>query len=339
MIGPTLKCARAPFVLVAIALLLSAFSIAGGQQRKTRHREAGTKSGERKSGDAYLFAYFKGNGQDGLHLAYSTDGLTWTALNSDRSLLQPNIGKDKLMRDPHITEGPDGTFHMVWTSSWTDPVIGYAASKDLINWSEQRSITPVTKEPSARNVWAPETFYDTKTKQYLLFWATTIPDRFPETDRSGDNKLNHRIYLTTTKDFRTFTPTRLFYDQGFNVIDSTIVKDGSRYIMFLKDETKEPVAKKNLRYAVSSRAMGPYGQASEPITGNYWAEGPTAIKIGKRWVVYFDKYRDHRYGAVASGDLKQWEDISAQVRFPAGARHGTVLRVRQSILLKLLELK
>ncbi|HEX8142434.1 MAG TPA: glycoside hydrolase family 43 protein [Pyrinomonadaceae bacterium] len=329
---------RSSILLLALALLLAAVSIAGAQ-RKAGHREARQTSGEKNPGEAYIFTYFKGNGEDGLHLAYSTDGLTWRALNNDRSLLQPAVGRDKLMRDPHITIGPDGMFHMVWTSSWTDPVIGYAASRDLINWSEQRAITPMTKEPTARNVWAPETFYDAKTKRYLLFWATTIPGRFPETEQSGDNNYNHRIYLTTTQDFKTFAPTSLFYDQGFNVIDATIVKDGSRYIMFLKDETRQPVAKKNIRYAVSKRAMGPYGAASEPVTGKYWAEGPTAIKIGGRWIVYFDKYRDHRYGAVASVDLKQWEDISAQVQFPAGARHGTVLRVPQAVLTRLLELK
>jgi hypothetical protein len=319
---------------MAALLLLAAPYIAAGQQRQTVERAARTEAE-----DAYIFAYFKGNGEDGLHLAYSSDGLTWQSLNNDRSLLRPGVGKDKLMRDPHITRGPDGLFHMVWTSSWTDPVIGYAASKDLINWSEQQAITPMTKEPESRNVWAPETFYDAKAGQYLLFWATTIPGRFPETDQTGDNKLNHRIYLTTTKDFKSFTPTALFYDQGFNVIDATIVQDGSRFIMFLKDETKQPVAKKNLRYATARRAAGPYGPASEPITGNYWAEGPTAIKLGGRWVVYFDKYREHRYGAVASRDLKQWEDISAQVQFPAGARHGTVLRVPRAVLTRLLELK
>jgi hypothetical protein len=334
-----LRFVRAAIVLVAMAMLPSAFATAYPQQPTRGHTETRAKAVEKKSVETYLFAYFKGNGEDGLHLAYSSDGLTWSPLNNDRSLLQPTVGKDKLMRDPHITEGPDGMFHMVWTSSWSDPVIGYAASKDLINWSEQRAITPMTKEPTARNVWAPETFYDAKTQQYLLFWATTIPGRFPETDETGDNKLNHRIYLTTTKDFKTFAPTRLFYDQGFNVIDATIIKDGSRYIMFLKDETKQPVAKKNLRYAESKRAMGPYGEASKPITGNYWAEGPTAIKIGERWIVYFDKYRDHRYGAVASSDLKQWEDISAQLHFPEGARHGTVLRISQAVLTKLLELK
>ena len=45
-------------------------------------------------------------------------------------------GENKLT----ICQAPDGTFHMVWTSSWTDRIIGYASSPDLIHWSEQRSI-------------------------------------------------------------------------------------------------------------------------------------------------------------------------------------------------------
>ena len=65
--------------------------------------------------NVYLFSYFKGNGEDGLHLAYSHDGLKWLALKNDKSFLTPNIGKDKLMRDPSICQGPDGTYHMVWT--------------------------------------------------------------------------------------------------------------------------------------------------------------------------------------------------------------------------------
>lgn len=50
----------------------------------------------------YLFSYFKGNGEDGLHLAYSEDGLSWKALNNDQSFLIPQVGEDKLMRDPCI---------------------------------------------------------------------------------------------------------------------------------------------------------------------------------------------------------------------------------------------
>jgi hypothetical protein len=61
----------------------------------------------------YLFSYFKGNGEDGLHLAYSRDGLKFTALNNDKSYLTPLVGTSKLMRDPCLIQTDDGTFHMV----------------------------------------------------------------------------------------------------------------------------------------------------------------------------------------------------------------------------------
>ena len=32
-----------------------------------------------KGDEVLLFSYFKGNGEDGLHLAYSRDGLQWKA--------------------------------------------------------------------------------------------------------------------------------------------------------------------------------------------------------------------------------------------------------------------
>ena len=126
--------------------------------------------------------------------------------------------------------------------------------------------------------------------------------------------------------------------KGFSVIDATIVKDGPRYVMVFKDETRWPAPQKNIHYAVSNKAAGPYGPASPPISGSYWAEGPTAIKIGRQWIVYFDKYRKHRYGAVASSDWSEWEDISAQLQFPEGARHGTVLSVPRATLNKLITL-
>ncbi|RLE00147.1 MAG: glycosyl hydrolase, partial [Bacteroidetes bacterium] len=62
-----------------------------------------------QEGDSvYLFSYFINNGEDGLHLAYSEDGLSWKALNENASYLKPEVGKDKLMRDPCIIQTPDG---------------------------------------------------------------------------------------------------------------------------------------------------------------------------------------------------------------------------------------
>ena len=274
----------------------------------------------------YMFSYFKNNGRDGLHLAYSYDGYSFKALNNDSSFLKPILSKDKLMRDPCIIRGADNLFHMVWTVSWADRGIGYASSPDLINWSEQQYIPVMAHEDSAKNCWAPEITYDAKKKQYMIYWATTIPGRFAGGDTAGDGKYNHRMYYVTTKDFKTFSKTKLLYNRDFNVIDASIQENGKQYVIFLKDETKKP-PQKNIRIATSKNLYRNYSQPSAPITGKYWAEGPTAIKIGANWIVYFDKYTEHKYGAVTSTDLVNWTDISDKVSFPKGTRHGTVFTI------------
>ena len=293
--------------------------------------------GEKKS-DIYLFSYFKNNGQDGLHLAYSKDGLKWKALNHNKSFLKPKVGQDKLMRDPCIIKGGDGKFHMVWTVSWNEKGIGYANSDDLINWSVQKFIPVMEHESDARNCWAPELFYDEDSDQYLICWATTIPGRFPETDKSGDDGYNHRLYYTTTKDFSNFSETKLFFDPGFNVIDGTIQKINGVYNLFFKNEILKPIAEKNIQIATSVRLLGKYSNLSEPITNN-WVEGPSVINTEQGWVIYFDRYAKHKMGAVVSSDLKIWTDISDEISFPKGTRHGTVFKVNDKILKRLISSK
>lgn len=288
-----------------------------------------------QSENVYLFSYFKNNGQDGLHLAYSENGYAWTVLNNDSSFLKPTAGIDKLMRDPCIIKGSDGLFHMVWTSSWNEKGIGYANSPDLINWSEQQYLEVMKHEPKARNCWAPEIFYDEKSKQYMIFWATTIEGEFPATQSKKENGYNHRIYYVTTSDFKEFSETDLLYDMDFNVIDATIIKNENKYVMFLKDETIEPVPQKNIRIATSSNLTGGYSVASPPITGSYWAEGPTVLKTDTGWIVYFDKYIEKKMGAVFSKDLSVWTDISLKIKFPSGVRHGTALKISSELLEKL----
>ncbi|MGC9352650.1 MAG: hypothetical protein ACP5D9_02365 [Mariniphaga sp.] len=56
----------------------------------------------RQEDEVYMFSFFQGNGEDGLYLAYSYDGLTWEALNNNQSFLTPQVGNDKLIRDPCI---------------------------------------------------------------------------------------------------------------------------------------------------------------------------------------------------------------------------------------------
>ena len=295
--------------------------------------EAGAAaSKESKDNEVYVFTSFRGNGEDGLHLACSRDGLQWTALKGDKTFLKPKVG-GKLMRDPCIIQGPDGLFHMVWTSSWRDKGIGIAHSKDLVKWTEQEFVPVMKHEPTALNCWAPEITWDPDGKQYVIYWATTI-SRLAD----GPGKLSgHRIYCTTTKDFKDYSKAKLFLEPGFNVIDSTIVRDRSRYIMILKDERKPG---KNLRISTSDKVTGPWSKASQPFSPKgLWVEGPTCLKRGDFWYVYYDAYRKHRYGVMRTRDFKTWENVTDKLKVPKGMRHGTVLPVAGDILDKLLKQK
>ena len=289
------------------------------------------------SDQVFLFSYFVGNGEDGLHLARSADGLNWTALGGGRSFLTPRVGEEKLMRDPCLLLGPDGLFRMVWTTAWAGQTIGYASSTDLVHWSEQASLSVMAREPTTVNCWAPEVVYDSARRDYLVYWSSTIPGRFVDADERatppGKPIRNHRIYCTTTTDFSHFTPTRLYYDPGFNVIDATLDDDGSGgWLLFVKNETLNPEPSKDIHLVRAETAEGPFSPPSPSIHGKYWAEGPTAIRIGDAWYVYFDCYKEHHFGVVRSLDLVHWEDLSDRLRMPAGIRHGTVLRAPRALV-------
>jgi hypothetical protein len=287
--------------------------------------------------EVFLFTSFRGNGESGLHLAISNDGYRWLPLNQDLPFLRPEVG-GRLMRDPSLARGPDGRFHLVWTTSWTaenGKVFGYSSSTNLVDWAPQRAIEVMQDEPSARNIWAPELFFDGQKQQWLVLWSSTIPGRFPATDDSGDDGYNHRIYYTSTVDFQTFAPSKLFYDPGFNVIDATLLQVEDAYHLFIKDERRHPV-KKHILHAVASSPTGPFGPLSEPITRD-WVEGPSAIRIGEEFIVYWDHYaRPQFYGAVRSLDLITWEDCTPEMSFPPGHRHGTVVRIPSGLARSLL---
>ena len=290
-----------------------------------------------QAADNYLFAYFTENGQDGLHFARSTDGYKWDKVAGGRSFLTPVVGNSKLMRDPCIVRGPDGTFHMVWTSGWNENNIGYASSKDLVNWSPQQQVPVMAHEPGSLNAWAPEIVYDDKRGEFLIFWASTISGRFPATDGSSEDKYNHRMYATTTRDFKSYTPTRLFYDPGFSVIDATFVNFKGKNHLLVKDETRNP-PKKHLQVADAPDLQGPFGKLGAPITPpKLWVEGPTALQIGDDVVLYYDAYITKHYGAMRSRDLVHWEDVSDKMQFPDEGtkkrmRHGTVIAVPEEVV-------
>lgn len=275
----------------------------------------------------WLFTSFRGNGETGVYFALSEDGYRWTPLAGGQPVVRPQI-PGMLMRDPFLVRGPGGRWHMLWTTGWTRSsetgalTIGYASSPDLVSWPQQKLI-PIPLE-GARNAWAPEMVWHAKRKEWILFWASTIPGRFPETGQSGDSGYNHRIYAMRTRDFEAFSPPELFFDPGFNVIDSTIAKVGRRWLMVFKDERREPL-QKNLRLAWASDPGGPWKAEPASFTKS-WIEGPSVIRAGRDWLIYFDHYvKPHHYGAYRTRDWKRFEDVTEKVSFPPGHRHGTVV--------------
>jgi hypothetical protein len=187
-------------------------------------------------------------------------------------------------------------------------------------------------EPTTANVWAPELFYNDEQGQFIIIWASTIPFRF---EKGEEEELsNHRMYYTTTKDFKTFSPTRLFLDPGFSVIDAVIVKRGKKdYVLVLKDNTRP---NRNLRVSFSEGPLGPYTDISPAFTRMY-TEGPTVLRTGKEWLIYFEAYREKAFGAVKTSDFKSFTDVSGEISLPAGHKHGTIFKADRKTLIGLLK--
>ena len=275
--------------------------------------------------DIYVSTSFHEPANEGLRFIYSYDGINWNPIEG--TFLSPKVGNQKVMRDPSIVKGPDGTFHLVWTSSWRgDKGFGYASSKDLIHWSEERFIT-VMDDPTTVNVWAPELFYDDVKRQYMIIWASCIPGKFP--DGLEDHNNNHRLYYTTTKDFKTFSKAKLLIEPGFSSIDATMVKRGNNdYVMVLKDNTRK---QRNIKVAFAKSPYGPWSEASESFT-DMFCEGPSTAYVDGWYYIYYDSYRQKIYGAHRTKDFKTFEDRTGSVKFPVGHKHGTVFMASEDIV-------
>ena len=274
----------------------------------------------------YVFSSFHEPANEGLRFIYSEDGMHWD--NIPGTWLKPTIGKQKVLRDPSITQTPDGTYHLVWTSSWKgDLGFGYSSSKDLINWTKEQLIPVMKDEPTTVNVWAPEIFYDDTKNEFVVVWASCVPYRFKKGQE--DEKNNHRLYYITTKDFKTISKTKLLYDPGFSSIDATIVKRATNdYVLVFKDNTRP---NRNLKVAFAKSATGPYSRATTPFTQSF-TEGPAVEKVNDNYLIYFDEYKKFSFGAVKTKDFIHYTNISKEVSVPEGHKHGTIFKAPASMV-------
>ena len=277
----------------------------------------------------YLFTSFRGNG-DGLHLAYSSDARHWTEVAGVR--LAPEVGS-KLMRDPHIVRGPDGVFHMVWTSGWGDKGIGYASSRDLVTWSQQKYLPLMEHESDCRTCWAPEAIYDPKTEQFVVMWSSDIPSASPTPDPKGGF---HRAYYVTTKDFTEFSKPQMLFDPGFNNIDTTMLKMGDKYRIVFKETDDQPAGIwGRICGAEADSPTGPFKLLDKPIIADERVEGPAVVQVDGKTLLYVDYYANHRYGCRESTNWRRWRDVTGDCTIVDGQRHGSIIEVSLEELAKI----
>jgi hypothetical protein len=318
-LGPSVRRIAAPLLMICCGLtLLRAQSI---------HRTTNAKSQTlHDSHGAWLFIYFKEPGSQGIYFALSRDGYHYTPLNDGQPWIAP-AQSGELMRDVFLTRGPDSLFHMVWTWNWHGNSLGYATSPDLLSWSTQQQIPIMADFPETSNVWAPESYWDGIKHRWLLIWSSSMKD----------SQTGNRIWFSLTPDFQNFSKPAIFFDPGYVTIDATIFRARTGpYRLVFKQQTYDPLTFQE-RVATGPTLEGPWSDVSGPINES-WSEGPSAIQIGNRYIVFYDHYRAPRarYEAVVTTDWKHWQDVTAQTSLPPFSKHGSFLRITDDEAVRLL---
>ncbi|TWT85351.1 Glycosyl hydrolases family 43 [Posidoniimonas polymericola] len=298
------------------------------------------------NGTGQVFAYFQGpwptGGHSGVYMSYSSDGLNFQPMNNGDPVYVPpeawgpgsstNTIDEDQTRDPSVLYGPDGYFHMVWTSGISTRSIGYAKSADLKTWTDEQLIDIWSPSTVVDHTWAPELFYDAANSQYQIIFASNL--------NGGD----HKLYSITTSDFSSFStadPNNPYFYNGATIIDAMIAEDSAnnRYLMAVKDEQN---GAKNIRLATAPTAQGPWTTDNPVIVGPGSAiegnvtEGPSLLKVDDTWLLYYDAYGAGYFGVAATSDADpanaaSWVNLTGDANLPDG-HHGTVFNAPNSVL-------
>ena len=312
-----------------------------------------------KGNEALLFAYFRNNGVDGVHLAMTTNGVDFFPLNDDRAIFKPpQWPGQNLTRDASVLY-QDGKFRMVWTSGWKGRSFGFAESADFAHWSEPQQVKAFSDrlppEDQPDNVWAPEIHFDPLKQDYFILFASTTPgERNNDNDSNNDGKrgsqYDNRIFITRTKDFQQWTAAKVFYPCDFASIDAVMRRDEAnlRWVMILKcsrDENLKRMPGRNLWLTFANLDLDKpnFTPPTGPIAGNHspmfsnpeprraMAEGPSLLQVGDHWLLVWDEPAGDGMQLATSPDLKLWTHHKT-AKFPPLAQHGTLFLAPKKVI-------
>lgn len=324
-----------------IKSLLTALAMLGIAQ--TASASSPATSTDQLPDSVYLMAYFTSPAQH-LFYAWSTDGLHWQQANGGKPIF--TAFDDKIwMRDPYlnsVTRNGVTTYHLVHTWGWDNPAIFHWQSNDLIHWTAANGDTTTESgkiyvmdgkdnRPEAPNAWAPEFTYVPLDDLFYIYWSSRVNDR-------------QLHYVTSTRDWTTFSTPRPLFDPGFTAIDLTVVREGNTLHGFYKDERN---GKKTILHATTTSLDPDIDSFSGtapvlPADYNIEVEGPTVFKTigGNGYIGYFDKFNGDKglsFMRCSSLEIGDWklipDDDTANV---PDVKHGSVIIIPREALIPLL---
>jgi hypothetical protein len=250
----------------------------------------------------YIFATFKGDA--------AADEKLWiyTSSNATSFSLYSNTGfggPTGVLRDPSIMKHTDGKYYVAFTvQSWTtaSTYFAIASSTNLINWT---NVTTVNSGiANTKFTWAPEWYIEGGVVKIIANIGTTA---------GGDFK--PYIYTAQNSALTSWSgPTAMGI--GANHIDAMVVKSGSTYHVFMKDENS-----KFIQHATASSLTGPWSSPTNLFTSGY--EAPDVVQLDDgTWRIYIDKYTAGGIWTATSSNLSSWSGLSLAGPY----RHGTVIK-------------
>jgi len=155
----------------------------------------------------YIFTYaIPQDTRKGLHIAYSADGKTWTAIGQDQSFVSSDFGtwgREKQMIRPSVIRDGD-TWYAVWQ----------------LNNNTNQFATTLTKKLS---VWKPQDYPYVSTSEVLNPVLSKASGQFVVTYKTRDGK----VWQVKSLDFKTWTAAREVNDYRSNEVKAKV--NGTEY--------------------------------------------------------------------------------------------------------------
>ncbi len=294
-------------------------------------------AGAAPTGWRYTLVAFSAASYYDMDVYTSTDGTHFDLVK--KAAYRPPTG---MVRDPSIYRNADGNYYVTYTTGKT--TVGFARSRDLRNWTYMTdypvplccAFLPGTGDgkgtgsadgpgssgsagssdgpslsPFTTKAWAPEWFVEGGRVSTILSMST------------GGGFVPYMMSALTPT-LQLWTPPVPLIGIGADHIDTTVVRFGSTYHAFTKNETK-----KVLEHAVAQAPGGPYRFVAPGPWGRL-VEGPTVVQLPNGvWRMYFDAYTRGKYLYSDSGDgMRTWTTPKELPGLSGKVRHVGVMRER-----------